>query len=883
MDGLPLARLTAIGMTSGELQKLERLYTLAQPMERAAMREFFASKVEQDLSEWLGVQREVGHFTVPPSAGPITEDEQAMLDLISAFIPMSQKGVAGGVASLNAEGELEGDQVPLSVVSSSLVNLRAADFATVAGGQIIDFAALVKAMEETGKGAVIPFACEAKEPNVLCNKQNITGAVAKAAFQYRFYGMGPRAAIKCAVTGEQAIFRFNQNAEGVKESETLYGHPDAIFEGILAESTGAGTFATAFNRTFRIVNVQLKNIANGFVNKGFADNTFIENFSGDRSVTGWGWQGENGDGQRISNVQFYASKGVFAKHGSGTATGLVSGEHRFVVGKWTIADDHLEGDGPITEAGGKAQNALIKLEGGVYVIRDCRLFTLTNPSRPCVEVNDSGGSERSTQVTFDNTQFIQRLNNPANPEGVAEPIGNLQGVAVRLQEVSTKSVFRFINGTQGECYQQTAEESRFDERPVIGFQVTASDAGLQTLLTARSVMLSSMNSEVHYNVATASWEARPVGRASDQVTTHRFGQPALSVAKYAIGSAEAKAAPTTRKAGTHYYVIWAIDERGRKTNLSTEHNTTLTEGEVPVLNIQTGYPCRVVIAHGTSAGVFTEWAEVILPLGQGVLPDMGNAIAGQEWLTSGMPVKPTTATSENNTADGYVSLTASAHAVSFVTSIFQSGEWQKEGDILYLNGIPGRCIASAASNNGGTWILLAQYAGADDLAEGESTMSRDKAISAVTMTSELLRLSFRTAMKTQTRKHLRVNTNSTAAGATPSLIELAVFSVNAEGELTRIAKTANNTALLAAAGTPYEQATEAPWEKVAGQRYAYGLLVVTAATAPTVYGVTALASTEMALAPRLTAIVAAQKTIPASIPAASLANSSSGIYVADAA
>jgi parallel beta-helix repeat protein len=119
MDGLPQARLTAIGMTSGELQKLERLYTLAQPLERAAMREFFASKVEQDLSEWLEVQREVGHFTVPPSAGPITEDEQAMLDLISAFIPMSQKGEAGGVGTLDETGRQPILQSPLSVVSSS--------------------------------------------------------------------------------------------------------------------------------------------------------------------------------------------------------------------------------------------------------------------------------------------------------------------------------------------------------------------------------------------------------------------------------------------------------------------------------------------------------------------------------------------------------------------------------------------------------------------------------------------------------------------------------------------------------------------------------------------------------------------------------------------
>jgi hypothetical protein len=117
---LPIPRLQAIGMSTAELQKLERLFTLAQPIEQLAMRQFFASKVESDLVEWLNAQRSVGHFVVPPTAGPVTEDEQAMLDMfVYAWIPLSQKGAPEGVATLNSGGQILESELPPSVVSSS--------------------------------------------------------------------------------------------------------------------------------------------------------------------------------------------------------------------------------------------------------------------------------------------------------------------------------------------------------------------------------------------------------------------------------------------------------------------------------------------------------------------------------------------------------------------------------------------------------------------------------------------------------------------------------------------------------------------------------------------------------------------------------------------
>jgi hypothetical protein len=117
---LPLQRLEQIGMEPAEVTVLQRLYSLGSEVEKVSMRQFFATKVEQDLAEWLEGQRAVNHFSIPPTAGPVTEDEQAMLDMfVYAWIPLSQKGAPEGVATLSSGGKILESELPESVVSSS--------------------------------------------------------------------------------------------------------------------------------------------------------------------------------------------------------------------------------------------------------------------------------------------------------------------------------------------------------------------------------------------------------------------------------------------------------------------------------------------------------------------------------------------------------------------------------------------------------------------------------------------------------------------------------------------------------------------------------------------------------------------------------------------
>ena len=106
--------------------------------------------------------------------------------------------------------------------------------------------------------------------------------------------------------------------------------------------------------------------------------------------------------------------------------------------------------------------------------------------------------------------------------------------------------------------------------------------------------------------------------------------------------------------------------------------------------------------------------------------------------------------------------------------------------------------------------------------------------------SQQLRLSFFTALKTETVTQVRCATGSTAAGATPTLVRMGVYSVagaDSQGDLTLLTATASDTSLLAAANTAYTAPLTTPLSKVAGQRYAVGLLVVTAAATPTLVSI----------------------------------------------
>lgn len=165
----------------------------------------------------------------------------------------------------------------------------------------------------------------------------------------------------------------------------------------------------------------------------------------------------------------------------------------------------------------------------------------------------------------------------------------------------------------------------------------------------------------------------------------------------------------------------------------------------------------------------------------------------------------------------------------------------------------------------------------DDLPPvGQYTFPRQFAIHSIAVTSGQPRVAYLTARRTETVANVRAYSGGTAAAATPTLQRLGVYSIAADGALTLLAATTNDTAtLFRTASTGYTKALAAPVNLVAGTRYAIVSLVVTTAATPTVVGLApAIPVADAAAAPPLSHVGPTGLTdLPATITAAQLGQS----------
>lgn len=159
------------------------------------------------------------------------------------------------------------------------------------------------------------------------------------------------------------------------------------------------------------------------------------------------------------------------------------------------------------------------------------------------------------------------------------------------------------------------------------------------------------------------------------------------------------------------------------------------------------------------------------------------------------------------------------------------------------------------------------------VSSGEETFERlfMSSSGSPTSTSGRLILGYFTARKTETTANVRVISGNVAAAATPTLCRIGLYTEAANGDLALVASTANDTALFASTFTPYVRAWTASYAKVMGQRYALGILVVSGAAMPALYGNGGVSSSEAAIAPRLCGMVTGQADLPVSVLAASVA------------
>jgi hypothetical protein len=169
----------------------------------------------------------------------------------------------------------------------------------------------------------------------------------------------------------------------------------------------------------------------------------------------------------------------------------------------------------------------------------------------------------------------------------------------------------------------------------------------------------------------------------------------------------------------------------------------------------------------------------------------------------------------------------------------------------------------------------------DEVSAGEGSVLRPLVTTNASLASGVLRLAFFTARKTETVNSLRVFSASTAAGATPSLVRSGIYSVDGSSNITLQAAIVNDTSIFAAANTAYTRALSVPFAKVAGTRYAVGVLVVTAAAAPnTPCSLPAIPTSEAStIAPILSAQVGGQTDLPASVAVGSFVSTQARPYV----
>lgn len=167
----------------------------------------------------------------------------------------------------------------------------------------------------------------------------------------------------------------------------------------------------------------------------------------------------------------------------------------------------------------------------------------------------------------------------------------------------------------------------------------------------------------------------------------------------------------------------------------------------------------------------------------------------------------------------------------------------------------------------GTYDPVVNYDGVDEwaLTDGQESMPRGAIASSGSGVGAAQRLSltyFR-AKRNRAVTQVAARTGATAASGV-TLARLALYTVAADGALTLVASTANDTTLFAATFTKYTKALQAGYSFVAGQLYASGVLV-DATTLPTFHG--QYLSNEGYDAPRMVAGISSQANPAASYAA----------------
>jgi hypothetical protein len=181
------------------------------------------------------------------------------------------------------------------------------------------------------------------------------------------------------------------------------------------------------------------------------------------------------------------------------------------------------------------------------------------------------------------------------------------------------------------------------------------------------------------------------------------------------------------------------------------------------------------------------------------------------------------------------------------------------------------CVSGGSPGNwnaagGNDWESTQQ------LTSGETVLPRTNIAGGTVLASGRVQFSYFTATKTEVCTQLGSLTNNTLAAPTPTVCQMGLYSVDASGNLTSVAITANDTAMWASTFTQYNK-TVTSFTKQAGQRYAFAVLIVTAASAPNLFGYNGTIAYS-GLAPVLCKAVSGQSSLLSSYAVGTLSGAS---------
>lgn len=161
----------------------------------------------------------------------------------------------------------------------------------------------------------------------------------------------------------------------------------------------------------------------------------------------------------------------------------------------------------------------------------------------------------------------------------------------------------------------------------------------------------------------------------------------------------------------------------------------------------------------------------------------------------------------------------------------------------------------------------------------EQTMVQHAAFSSVSPTSGTMDFAYFTARASGPRTNLRQYTSTSGASGL-TLAKLGLYSVAANGDLTLIAATGNETGLFGSSGTAYSPAMLTSPTLVAGERYAIGSLFIGTTMGNRVGMAFPSSAIPAAFGPvnRPTARLSGQTDLPASVAYGSLVNTTGVIY-----